>query len=166
MSRINKLLRLTAVAALLPLAAHAGTAFAGPAQTSSGRLAYIFGDPDSGGEVRGHGHGISVAHGSSPLADKDGVVVTGPGGTRPTMLAGDEPPIIRGAPPIRPNLMSVAIDGNGGGGVGGPGGTGKPIRPSIASLAMESNDGGTVSGPGGTGKPPIRPTVVASASAA
>lgn len=143
MSKIKRLLRVTAVAALLPVAAHAGTAYASETRTSGAQQVHTFGDPDSGGEVWGHGHRTRVTSGSSTIADKGDVIVTGPGGTRPT----------------------IAMEANGGGPVGGPGGTGKPIRPTIMHLAMLSEDGPVIRGPGG-GTPPIRPTIFGSAGPA
>ena len=177
MSKTNSIIRTMAAAAILPLLAHAGAALAGPAQPGNARWPHPFGDPDSGGEVRGHIHGKRAPSALATLADKGDVIVRGPGGgklpvnpniVRPTMLAGGGDGTIvhgpgGGKPPVRPSISSVAMlagDGppiiRGGGGAGG-----RPTRLQVSmDLAMVSNDGTTVSGPGGTGKPPIRPNIV------
>jgi hypothetical protein len=152
---IDRLLRVTAASALLPLIAVASPALAGSPRTSSAQAAHLFGDPDSGGEVRPHWHLGRMLLTAAPLAEKgDGTVVHGPVGrkpptaptvVRPEMLAADDGPVITG-----------------------PGGTRPPIRPSVFEPTKLAGDGPPIiRGAGGAGgRPPSRLRVVEMVAAA
>jgi hypothetical protein len=95
MSKINRLLRVTATAALLPVFAHTAAAFAG-----------------TGGKAPPAGPIAPIA-----ISVEDPPIFHGPGGTRPMHSA---------------KLERLAVASNDNGGVGGPGGAGKPpIRPNV-----------------------------------
>lgn len=179
MSKINRTLHAMTAAALLPLLATASNAFASPAQPAIGQQVRIFGDPDSGGEVKLRTHFGFARWTSLELAGNGDVIVIGPGGGKPPkrpslakaaeVTGGSGPIIIHGPggqkPPARSNLATATLETDGVT-VHGPGGGKPPTRPGIVNLATGGNDGTPVGGPGGSGKPPIRPHIFGSAKRA
>lgn len=176
MPTIDRTLRMSAVAVLLPLLVTASNAFASPGQPAIAQQAGNFGDPDSGGEIRLHPHFSDARRAHLVLAGNGDVVVIGPGGGRPSARPNvikaalaegfDGPPIIRGPKPPRRAILAKATLAEDGPIVRGPGGTKPSARPGIVTLAIGGNDGGPVGGPGGSGKPPIRLHVFGSAKSA